>query len=152
MRDPASFLIGNQRNYIQMNMAPISELLSQSHKSGKKPCVIPYFSFKSRASSCILLLSLMQCGDIHPHPGPLDFQQYDCFKRKGLHCLHINIRSLLPKISELRSLVSKASPAVVAISESWLDKSVPDNEINIQEYTVLRHDRNRCGGGVYLCA
>ena len=75
---------------------------------------------------------------------------YDCFKRKCLHFLHINIRSLLPKISELRSLVSKASPAVVAISESWLDESVPDNEINIQEYTVLRHDRNRCGGGVCI--
>ena len=36
MRDPASFLIGNQRNYIQMNMAPMSELLSQYHESGKK--------------------------------------------------------------------------------------------------------------------
>ena len=62
--------------------------------------------------------------------------------------MHFNTRSLLPKLSELRTLISDAKPAAVAISETWLDESVPDNEINIQGYTVLRRDRNRNGGGV----
>ncbi|XP_072017060.1 uncharacterized protein [Amphiura filiformis] len=69
-------------------------------------------------------------------------------KGKGLHFMHFNTRSLLPKISELRCLISDAKPAAVAISETWLDESVPDNEINIQGYAVPCHDRDREGGGV----
>ncbi|XP_072018361.1 uncharacterized protein [Amphiura filiformis] len=73
-------------------------------------------------------------------------------KGKGLHFMHFNTRSLLPKISELRCLISDAKPAAVAISETWLDESVPDNEINIQGYAVLRHDRDREGGGLITTA
>ena len=75
-------------------------------------------------------------------------EQFQCFKQKGLHFIHLNARSLLPKISELRSLAAEAHAAVISVSESWLDDSVPDEEVKIEGYSILRQDRSRCGGGV----
>ena len=58
---------------------------------------------------------------------------------------------MLPKIPELRLIAKRrASAAVVCISESWLDFTITDAEILLEEYTVLRNDRNRQGGG--LCS
>ena len=37
---------------------------------------------------------------------------------------------------------------VFVICESWLDASVSQNEISIPNYSILRNDRNRHGGGV----
>ena len=37
---------------------------------------------------------------------------------------------------------------MISITESWLDNSVSDAEINIENYSVVRRDRNRNGGGV----
>ena len=79
-----------------------------------------------------------------PRPSDAQEEQVDCFKRRGLHFIHLNVRSILPKMSELRIIARKTSAAVIAIS----DNSVTDNEISIDGYTVLRKDRNRNGGGV----
>lgn len=74
--------------------------------------------------------------------------QSDVFKKKGLHFMHLNARSILPKIDEIRQLISKTKVGVFCISESWLDSSVSDFEIEIENYSLLRKDRNRNGGGV----
>ena len=103
---------------------------------------------------------LILAGDVSLNPGPTQTpftipkpseaqdDQFDCFKRRGLHFIHLNTRSLPPKISELRLLARKTSAAVIAISESWMDHSVTDSEISIEGYSALRNDRNRHGGGV----
>ena len=78
------------------------------------------------------------------------YEQFDCFKNKGLHFIHINARSLISKSEEIRLLVKAWNPAVLAISESWLDSSVNDSEITIQGYLCDRKDSNRQGGGVSL--
>ena len=39
---------------------------------------------------------------------------------------------------------------MIGITESWLDDSVEDSEVEVCGYTILRHDRNRHGGGVCL--
>ena len=39
---------------------------------------------------------------------------------------------------------------ILAINETKLDSSISDSEIYINNYTVLRFDRNRIGGGVAL--
>ena len=70
--------------------------------------------------------------------------------KKGLHFLHINIRSLIPKLPELRHLVYETKAAVIAISESWLDETISDGDIRVDGYSVLRRDRNRNGGGVLV--
>ena len=44
--------------------------------------------------------------------------------------------------------VRLTNAAVIGISESKLDDSVVTSEIQINEYDLLRFDRNRHGGGV----
>ena len=73
---------------------------------------------------------------------------WEPFNNKGLHFLHLNINSLLPKVDELRNIAEKTRASVIGITESKLDSSIFDSEINIAGYDVLRKDRNRHGGGV----
>ena len=70
------------------------------------------------------------------------------FKQKGLHFLHLNCNSLPSKIEELRQFVSSVSPHVFCFSETKLDKSILDGEIGFENYSTIRKDRNRNGGGV----
>ena len=60
----------------------------------------------------------------------------------------MNINSLLSKIDELREIARKTRATVIGITESKLDGSVLDGEINIDGYELVRSDRNRHGGGV----
>ena len=99
-------------------------------------------------------LLLLLSGNIGLTPGPshnlqpLDHDKWNIFKHRGLHLLHLNINSLLPKIDELRHIARLTNAAVIGISESKLDDSVSTSEIQIDEYDLLRCDRNRHGGGV----
>lgn len=71
--------------------------------------------------------------------------------RKTSKCLliaHLNIRSLLPKITEIRLLCSELKLSVLGCSETWLDGSILDSEIGIANYSLIRRDRNRKGGDV----
>ena len=81
-------------------------------------------------------------------PSSADPEHFQCFRRKGLHFLHMNARALLPKMSELKLIASNSTAAMISITETWLDNSVSDAEINIENYTDVRRDRNRNGGGV----
>ena len=78
---------------------------------------------------------------------PLDFE---CLHSKGLNFIHLNTRILLQKFDELRILAVNTKVAVIGITECWLDASVTDSEINITDYSILRRDRNREGGGVCI--
>ena len=62
--------------------------------------------------------------------------------------LHLNINSVLPKIDELRIIAKNMNPSVIGLSETKLDSSVLNEEIEIDGYTLERSDRNRRGGGV----
>lgn len=73
---------------------------------------------------------------------------FKCFTAKGLHFIHINAQSLLPKIDEVNLLSIKTNASVICISETWLDKSVSDSEVAVNGYNIMRNDRNRNGGGV----
>ena len=68
--------------------------------------------------------------------------------KKGLHFVHININSLLPKIEELRNITKSSNISIIGVTETKLDGSVFDSEVNIENYELIRHDRNRQGGGV----
>ena len=76
------------------------------------------------------------------------YNKFEPFRKCGLHFLHINVNSLLSKIDELRDVVGHTKPAILGITESKLDSSVSDQEVNISGYSILRSDRNRYGGGV----
>ena len=70
--------------------------------------------------------------------------------RKGLGIVHINARSLLPKMDILRFWVSNADPDIIVVSESWLNSNVSDSDVNVFGYSVFRADRVRRGGGVAI--
>ena len=64
--------------------------------------------------------------------------------------IHLNCRSLLPKVDELRAVFHLSKPLFIAATEAWLNNNVPDTEVNINEYCIERNDRNSRGGGVAL--
>ena len=80
--------------------------------------------------------------------GNLNFEKWAVFKKKGLHFLHIDINSLLPKIDELRYLTNLSNTSIVGIGETKLYDSISSSEIEIEDYDLLRLDRSRRGGGV----
>ena len=98
----------------------------------------------------LLLLS----GDLSLNPGSVQRSPdisstiWEPLNKKGLHFLHININSLLSKKEEIRYIANKTKAAIVGITESKLDHTVPDSEVNFPGYDILQCDRNRNGGGV----
>ena len=60
-----------------------------------------------RNSNSYYRLLLLLSGDISLNPGPfhnlqpLDHDEWNIFKHRGLHFLHLNINSLLPKLMNL---------------------------------------------------
>ena len=97
---------------------------------------------------------LLLLGDISLNPGPShinqtsDNNEWDVFKASGLHFIHININSLLPKIEELHHIACQSNAAVIGISKSKLGNSIFDSDIQNDGSKTLRFDRNRRGGGV----
>ena len=58
---------------------------------------------------------------------------------------------MLPKLlDQLRALCLTHQPHVICIAESWLDKTIPDEEICLENYVPIRLDHDRHGGGVLL--
>ena len=47
---------------------------------------------------------------------------------RGLHMLHLNVRSLLPKITEIRHLSKSRKVGIFCFTETWLDDYVKDAE------------------------
>ena len=98
----------------------------------------------------LLLLS----GDVSLNPGPVQRSPdisstiWEPISKKGLHFLHININSLLLKKEEIRCIANKTKAAIIGLTESKLDHTIPDSEVNFPGYDILRCDRNRNGGGV----
>lgn len=62
-----------------------------------------------------------------------------------MYFIHLNARSLLPKMVELRIIASKSKASVITVSETWIENSVTDSEISIKGHHNLRKDRNRSG-------
>ena len=63
------------------------------------------------------------------------------YLKKGLHILHLNINSLLPKINEIRFIVKQSNASMIGISESKLDSSILNSELDIEEYYLIRLNR-----------
>lgn len=61
-----------------------------------------------------------------------------------------NIRSLLPKLDEVKLICLSSSCHIFCLAETWLSNDIPDSELSVPGYTLFRHDRNRHGGGVAI--
>ena len=99
-----------------------------------------------------LKLILLLSWDISLKPGPIQNnhlkENWEIFRNRGLHFIHLNINSLLPKFDKLREIVKISNPTVIGITETKFDNSIGDSEISIDGYCAIRSDRNRKGGGV----
>ena len=99
---------------------------------------------------------LLPSGDISFNPGPINcFQEHNydqraVFNIRALHFVHSNINSLLPKIDEFPCIAKLSEAAVIVISESKFDESVLSSEIQVENYDLIRSDRNRHGDGVLV--
>ena len=62
--------------------------------------------------------------------------------------MHVNVNSLLFKINELRYITRLSNAAVIGVSESKLNKSIPDSATLLNKYNLLHCHRNRKVGGV----
>ncbi|CAC5378070.1 unnamed protein product [Mytilus coruscus] len=74
---------------------------------------------------------------------------FKCFQKECTF-IHLNARSLLTKIHELQTIAFKTKAAVISVTETWFDETITNTEANIAGYTILRKDRNICGGGVCM--
>ena len=75
---------------------------------------------------------------------------FKTFQSKGIHVLHMNARSMMNKMDEIRLLAINTSATVIGITETWLDDSVVDSEVSIPNFSLVQKDRNRNGGGVAI--
>ena len=67
---------------------------------------------------------------------------------KGLKVVHINIRSIRYKLTDLKAWVTLYKPNIITISETWLYESFSDDSMNIDNYVLYRADRDPNGGGL----
>ena len=78
----------------------------------------------------------------------IDDKRWKPLNTRGLQFCHLNVNSLLSKIGELRDTTNYIKPVMLGITESKLDCSVTNTEVNINGHRINRNDRNRNGGGV----
>lgn len=79
-----------------------------------------------------------------------EHNELKCLNKKGFLFIHLNVRSLRNKLSELQLIANQAKVAVMSVTESWFDESIANTEVSIPGYSIIRKDRNCCGGGVCM--
>lgn len=94
-------------------------------------------------------------GNILPNPGPLTSLKClptpsDFKNRTGLGLIHLNVRSLLPKVDMIKIWINSTNADIMVLSETWLKKSIADDVISIDGYKLYRTDREGRGGGVAI--
>ena len=62
------------------------------------------------------------------------------FRKKGLYVLHLNVNSHLLKIDEIL-FHCKSNASLIRISESKLDSSILNSEVDVVSYDIKRMDR-----------
>ena len=102
---------------------------------------------------CLCLSLLLSSGNVERNPGPETISQNGNFKLstvKGLRICHLNVRSLVNKIGEIRVFCETHLPHVLSLNETWLDSSVNDSEVQLHGYSLVRRDKTRRKGGVLI--
>ena len=108
---------------------------------------------KSGPHSLFFVYMILLSADVNLNPGPTQFKSvsnnvWDPFKSRGMHLLHLNVNSLINKIDEIRYIAKASNASFIGLTETKLDDTIYDSEISIDDYTVIRNDRNRYRGGV----
>ena len=108
---------------------------------------------------CISVIKLIKCDSFYDNGSsfrnettnhllietPLDF-----LNRRGLGLIHINVRSLIPKLDSIRIWVQQTYPDILILTESWLSGKIKDHLITLDGYNTFRVDRSTRGGVVAI--
>jgi hypothetical protein len=72
---------------------------------------------------------------------------------KGFTIGHLNIRSLIKNIDQLKIYLSNHQYDIICINETWLDDKINTYEVSLDGYDLVRKDRKRTGGAwsSYVC-
>lgn len=104
------------------------------------------------STSTFQLIRLQTSGDINLNPGPSTFKQQSCNKiANNLKIGHLNVRSLKNRDHFLlvKDTILQNKFDVLTLSETWLNSSITNLELEIPGYNLYRIDRNsKTGGGV----
>ena len=73
-----------------------------------------------------------------PHNSQIDCLNWNFFNKKGLHFLHINVNSLLPKIEEVRFIAKTSKATVIGITDTKLERTIFYAELYIESYSIVR--------------
>ena len=69
---------------------------------------------------------------------------------RGFKMVSLNIASLPLHIDEFRTWLDNKNIDVIALNETRLDNTLSTNQLKINNYELVRKDRNRYGGGVCI--
>ena len=70
--------------------------------------------------------------------------------KSGFRMMALNIFSLMPHLDELRIFVSEKKPHIIGITETKINSSIDNSDNEIDDYVVVRNNRNKYGGGVEM--
>lgn len=111
-----------------------------SLKIDQKPAIDLTSSFKQ---------TLKLIHDVELNPGPQKFK-----KTTYVTIAHLNVRSLKSRETFLlvANTITESSYDIFTISESWLDTSISNADINIPGFLMFRQDRgpHKAGGGLVI--
>jgi exonuclease III len=101
------------------------------------------------------MLLLLLSGNVEPNPGPATTTMClqtpaDFLDRTCIGFIHMNVRSLLPKMDMGKIWANSTNADIMVASETWLSKSIPDSHVNLDGYNLFRVDRRTKGGGVAI--
>lgn len=68
--------------------------------------------------------------------------------KKLLEISHLNILSLSSKFNDFKLHLELSKIDIFALSETWLNSSTDNRSLNINDYNLIRQDRETRGGGV----
>ena len=68
----------------------------------------------------------------------------------SLRLFSVNICSLRHKVVTPTSEILRFNPDIVAVLETWLTPLIPDSDLHIPNFTLVRRDRQAQGGGVAI--
>ena len=116
--------------------------------------------FQIKHKNLHLLMCILLAGDIATNPGPFN---NNATLFETLHCLSFNAQSLrsmkrledgsvLSNLRSFQDFVYAENLDIVAVTETWFNCNVSDNEVLPSGYKLVRKDRpsDKRGGGVLL--
>ena len=102
------------------------------------------------STSTFQLTRLQTSGDINPNPGSAILKKQNCKNANNLNVRCLKNREHLQLV---KHTILKNKLDVLTLSETWLNSSITDLELEIPGYNLYRVDRNtKPGGGVGVYA